>query len=135
PNAHNFWWFVTGGNGWQHDTNLIGPISFRTVGFLIFTGATLLSIFLVWRDRKLLFLAAAYQSLAFFMLNTQIHENHLLAMFAPLVIAAESDKSRWWLYAALTFTTVANMLLHDPNLLTWLGYTLQEMVYGTPALA
>src|SRR5205085_1569945 len=29
PNAHNLWWLVTGGVGWQDDTNLLGPVSFR----------------------------------------------------------------------------------------------------------
>jgi Gpi18-like mannosyltransferase len=134
PNAHNFWWFVTGGGGWQRDTNLMGPISFRTAGFLFFSAATLLSLFIVWRDRKWLFLAAAYQSLAFFMLNTQIHENHLLAMFAPLVIAASLDRQLWWFYAAFALTSVVNMTLHDPKLFARLGYPITE-IYGGPALA
>lgn len=133
-NAHNLWWLVTGGQGWMPDTISVGPITFRTIGLLLFACATVVSLIVACRDRQWLFLASAYQSLAFFMLNTQIHENHLLPIFAPLVIAAASDKSNWWLYAGLTFTAVANMLLHDPSLLTSLGYTLQETVYGTPAL-
>jgi Gpi18-like mannosyltransferase len=134
PNAHNFWWFVTGGGGWQHDTNLMGPISFRTAGFLFFAAATLLSIVLVWQNRELLFVTAAYQSLSFFMLNTQIHENHLLAMFAPLAVAAASDRQLWWFYGAFALTSVANMTLHDPKLFAWLGYPMTE-IYGGPALA
>ncbi len=134
PNAHNLWWFVTGGRGWQHDTNLIGPLSFRSAGLLNFTAATMLSLALVWRDRRSLFLAAAYQALAFFMLNTQIHENHLLAMFAPLVIAAVLDRPLWWFYGAFVLTSVANMTLHDPKLFDWLGYPSDE-IYGGPALA
>ncbi|PYL55086.1 MAG: hypothetical protein DMF29_04275 [Verrucomicrobia bacterium] len=134
PNAHNLWWFVTGGQGWQSDTNLLGPVSFRSAGVLIFTAATLLSLILVWRDRRSLFLVAAYQALAFFMLNTQIHENHLLAMFAPLVIAAALDRRVWWFYGAFALTSVANMTLHDPKLFAWLGYPGNE-IYGGPALA
>jgi Gpi18-like mannosyltransferase len=134
PNAHNLWWFVTGGQGWQRDTDLIGPVSFRSAGLLIFTAATLLSLILVWRDRGSLFLAAAYQALAFFMLNTQIHENHLLAMFAPLVIACVLDRQIWWFYGAFALTSVANMTLHDPKLFAWLGYPSNE-IYGGPALA
>ncbi|HYR23000.1 MAG TPA: hypothetical protein VEP30_08790 [Chthoniobacterales bacterium] len=134
PNAHNLWWFVTGGRGWQRDTNFIGPMSFRTAGLLIFTAATLLSLILVWRDRQSLFLVAAYQTLAFFMLNTQIHENHLLAMFAPLVIACVLDRQVWWFYGAFALTSVANMTLHDPKLFAWLGYPSNE-IYGGPALA
>src|SRR5437588_153511 len=134
PNAHNLWWFVTGGQGWQQDTNLIGPVSFRSAGLLIFTAATLLSLILVWRDRRSLFLVAAYQALAFFMLNTQIHETHLLAIFAPLVIAAALDRELWWFYGAFALTSVANMTLHDPKLFAWLGYPSNE-IYGGPALA
>jgi Gpi18-like mannosyltransferase len=134
PNAHNFWWFVTGGSGWQPDTNLVGPLSFRTAGFILFTAATLLSLILVWRDRNHLFVAAAFQSLSFFMLNTQIHENHLLAMFAPLAIAAALDRQLWWFYGAFVVTSFVNMTLHDPRLFAWLGYPSSE-IYGGPALA
>jgi Gpi18-like mannosyltransferase len=134
PNAHNLWWFVTGGQGWQRDTNLIGLVSFRIAGLLILSAATLLSLILVWRDRRALFLVAAYQTLAFFMLSTQIHENHLLAMFAPLVIACVLDRQIWWFYCAFALTSVANMTLHDPKLFTWLGYPSNE-IYGGPALA
>ncbi len=134
PNAHNFWWFVTGGHGWQSDTTSMGLITFRNAGFLFFSAATVLSLVLVWRDRQLLFLVAAYQSLAFFMLNTQIHENHLLAMFAPLAIAAALDRQLWWFYGAFVLTSVANMTLHDPRLFAWLGYPPNE-IYGGAALA
>ena len=134
PNAHNFWWFVTGGAGWQRDTNMMGPISFRTAGLLLFAAATLLSLTLVWRERNLLFLAASYQSLSFFMLNTQIHENHLLAIFAPLAIAAALDRQLWWFYGAFALTSVMNMTLHDPRLFALLGYPITE-IYGGTALA
>jgi len=133
-NAHNLWWFVTGGKGWSHDTDLVGPLTFRTAGFLLFSCAMLLSLLVVWRDWKKLFLVAAYEALAFFMLNTQIHENHLLAMFAPLVIAAALNQIAWWFYCAFALSSVANMILHDPKLFAWLGYPPNE-IYGGPALA
>src|SRR5207245_9255190 len=44
PNAHNLWWFVTGGRGWQSDTNLIGLVSFRRDGLLPFNTATMPSL-------------------------------------------------------------------------------------------
>src|SRR4030095_6696038 len=121
-NAHNLWWFVTGGKGWSPDTASIGPLNFRVVGFLLFSCAIVLSLLVVWRDREKLFLVAAYEALAFFMLNTQIHENHLLAMFAPLVVAAGCDREAWWFYCALTVTFIINMTLHDPKLFAFLGY-------------
>jgi hypothetical protein len=134
-NAHNLWWFVSGGQGWLRDSGALGPLTFRSAGLLFFGAATLLSLVRVWEDRNSLFVAAAYQSLAFFMLNTQMHENHLLAMFAPLVIAAACDRRLWWLYAGFGVTTVANMALHDPHLLTLFNYSIEQMIYGTPALA
>jgi hypothetical protein len=82
----------------------------------------------------LLFLAAVYQSLAFFMLNTQIHENHSLSMFAPLAIAAALDRHLWWFYGAFALTSLANMILHDPKLFAWLGYPINE-IYGGTAFA
>jgi Gpi18-like mannosyltransferase len=133
-NAHNLWWLVSGGHGWQNDAPLGATISFRSAGLLLFGSATLLSSVAVWRQRQTLFLAAAYQSLAFFMLNTQIHENHLLPMFAPLVIVAALDRSAWWLYGGFAFTALANMALHDPALIGWLGYPNDE-IFGGPALA
>jgi len=133
-NAHNFWWFVTGGKGWSPDTDSVGPLTFRVVGLLLFGCATLLSLLIIWRDRGKLFLVAAYDALAFFMLNTQIHENHLLAMFAPLIIAAAFDREAWWFYCAYAVTAVANMTLHDPRLFAFLGYPVNE-IYGGPAWA
>jgi Gpi18-like mannosyltransferase len=133
-NAHNLWWFITGGHGWQSDIRPGSLIHFRTVGLLLFATATLLSSVAVFRQRETLFLAAAYQSLAFFMLNTQIHENHLLPMFAPLVIVAALDRHARWLYGAFTFTALANMALHDPNLIRWLGLP-EDDIFGGSTLA
>jgi hypothetical protein len=48
PNAHNFWWCVTGGAGWQPDTNFFGRVTFRTAGFLLFSASTLLSLAIIW---------------------------------------------------------------------------------------
>jgi Gpi18-like mannosyltransferase len=121
-NAHNLWWLVSGGHGRISDASPGATIDFRTAGLLLFACATLLSLVAVWRQREALFLAAAYQSLAFFMVNTQIHENHLLPMFASLVIVATLDQKVWWLYSGFAFTALANMALHDPALITWLGY-------------
>jgi len=133
-NAHNFWWLVTGGKGWSPDTASVGPLTFRVVGLLLFSCATFLSLLVVWRDREKLFLVAAYDALAFFMLNTQIHENHLLAMFAPLVIACVLVRQLWWFYGAFAVTSVANMTLHDPKLFAFLGYPINE-IYGGPEWA
>lgn len=133
-NAHTIWWLLTLGHGWQTDMLPIGPLTCRSVGLLLFGCATLFSLLVVWHERRMLFLVAAYQSLAFFMLNTQMHENHLLPVFASLIIAAGLERKTWWLYGAFTLTVLANMSLHDPNLFRWGGYPETE-IYGGPALA
>lgn len=133
-NAHNFWWFVTGGNGWSPDTNSVGSFTFRAAGLLLFSCAVVLSLAVVWRDREKLFLVAAYDALAFFMLNTQIHEDHLLAMFAPLVVASAVNREAWWLYCAFAITSLTNMIFHDPKLFAFLGYPVRE-IYGGSAWA
>ena len=133
-NAHNFWWLVTGGQGWQSDALSFAFVSYRLAGFVLFGGATLLSLAVVWRNRSALHLTAAYQSLAFFMLLTQIHENHHLPLFAPLVLACALNRRLWIVYGALSLTALANMALHDPNIVMALGYPAKE-IYGGPALA
>ena len=134
-NAHNLWWFVTGGQGWQPDsTPILGVLSFRSAGIILFGLASMLSLLVVWRDRSALYAAAAFQSFAFFMLLTQIHENHLIPMFAPLAVACALERKGWWLFGALALTTLANMALHDPNLVMALGYPADE-IYGGPGLA
>jgi hypothetical protein len=134
-NAHNVWWLVTGGQGWQPDsTAMLGVLSFRSAGIILFGLASILSLLVVRRDRSALYAAAAFQSFAFFMLLTQIHENHLIPMFAPLAVACALERKGWWLFGALALTTLANMALHDPNLVMALGYPADE-IYGGPGLA
>lgn len=134
-NAHNIWWLASAGNIWLHDTGGWGWLTYRLIGVLFFLGATIISLAVVRQQRQMLFPTAAYQSLSFFMLNTQIHENHLLPMFGPLVAAAAAGLCRWSLYIAFTITTFANMALHDPRLLASLGYSENQNTYGTPALS
>ena len=122
-NAHNLWWLVSGGHSWKPDTFSSGGVSFRTIGLSLFLASSILSGALVWRNRNALFFAAAYQSLAFFMLNTQIHENHALPMFVFLVVAAATfEPIGWYFYGGFAITTLANMALHDPNLIRSFGH-------------
>src|SRR5206468_7914726 len=60
--------------------------------------------------------AAAYTAFGFFMGMTQIHENHMYAVFPLLAVAAAVDRRLWPLYAVLALTWCANMLLHDFDL-------------------
>ncbi|MBI5877355.1 MAG: DUF2029 domain-containing protein [Chloroflexi bacterium] len=133
-NAHNLWWLLTAGQGWQPDTNGLAGVPFRIWGFALFGLATLLSVAVTWRNRASLDLAAAYQSLAFFMLLSQIHENHALPLFAPLALACAGGRASWRLYGALALTALANMALHDPALVQAFGFPGEE-IYGGPGLA
>ena len=53
--------------------------------------------------------------------NAKFFDNFHLPAAASL-----SGKSCWWLYIALAATASANMVLHDPALLTALGYSLDK---------
>ena len=64
----------------------------------------------------MVFDAAAYTAFAFFMGMTQIHENHMYAVFPLLAVAAALNWRLWPLYAVLALTWCANMLLHDFDL-------------------
>lgn len=66
--------------------------------------------------------AFAYLFLAFFILPTQIHENHLIPMFPLLLLAAvleHGGEARLYrtLYVLFAVTTTVNMALHFPQIL------------------
>jgi hypothetical protein len=56
--------------------------------------------------------AGAYTSYTFFMVMTQIHENHMYMVFPLLAVAAVARRRLWFVYAGLALTWCANMLLH-----------------------
>jgi hypothetical protein len=128
--AHNIWWLVSLGNGRMSDLALPGflqglgwPIfSYRMIGIGLFGLAYLLVLVRVVRDRseRTLYLSAAFLFASFFMLATQIHENHLIPMFALLLVACGTDRRYWRIYWLFAVCATLNMGLHYPQILRWI---------------
>jgi len=119
-NAHNLWWcFTQGAARWYLDQEvLVAPLSYRLVALGLVGACAGLAVLRAWREPNpgVVFATAAYTALAFFMGMTQVHENHMYVVFPLLAVAAASDRRLWPLYAVLTVTWLANMLLHDFDL-------------------
>ncbi|MHB0877197.1 MAG: hypothetical protein ACYC5O_14260 [Anaerolineae bacterium] len=145
--AHNLWWLVSLGQGSASDlatlpflANLgFGFINFRLIGLGLFALAYLLVLAraaltprgqssalphvpLTEGEGASSYAIGAYLFLAFFILPTQIHENHLIPMFPLLLLAVVFDRRRGLsfygaLYLLFAVTTTANMALHYPQIL------------------
>jgi Gpi18-like mannosyltransferase len=125
--AHNIWWLFSLGNGKASDL-LMPPLldrlgwpifTYRFIGLGLVGLAYLLVMVRTWRDRspETLYLSTAYLFTAFFMLATQIHENHLIPMFSLLLLACPGHRRRWLIYALFAVTATLNMALHYPQIL------------------
>lgn len=116
-NAHNLWWLVTGGDGWRSDTQvLLFGITYRVAGLALFTAFTLWALVRLWRrpDGVVAICGTgALLTFAFAMLTTEVHENWVYPIFAPLAAVAVFDRRYRPLYAALAVTFLANLVLHD----------------------
>jgi len=119
-NAHNLWWAYSGGAArWYLDQEaFVGPLSYRLAALALVGACVGLALLRAVREPTLgvVFGAAAYTAFGFFMGMTQIHENHMYAVFPLLAVAAAVDRRLWPIYAALAVTWCANMLLHDFDL-------------------
>jgi hypothetical protein len=118
-NAHNLWWLLGAGLPWRDARSAwIGPLAPETVGTVLFVAFFALSLLRLRRsqDARALRLACAGLALAFFVLCTHMHENHLFP-FLPLVASLGLEDRRLRLaYALVSATFLANMALHDPYL-------------------
>jgi hypothetical protein len=120
-NAHNAWWLVSGGQADLLDTGAVfpgAPFSYRLTSLVVF-GAVYLAVLL--RARRAspdeFFGMGAFIAFAFFMLVTEIHENHGYALLPLLAVAMARDRKLIPLYAVLSTTMTLNYALHDPPLL------------------
>ncbi len=121
-NAHNLWWLVMGGRiGIEDTTLLFGGVSYRSVGLLLLAAAYALALAgMLKRPSSDCWMAAAYVGFAFFVLPTQIHENHGFAVLALLTVAMATQRPAIGLLLILSLTSVANYALHDPQVFRWL---------------
>lgn len=119
-NAHNLWWLVGWGYGWQiHDTELfLGPITYRTAAIALLAGFYAFSLFRLWRtrDETLTIEIAAYAGLQLFMLMTVVHENHSYAVLPLLALIWWRDRRLMFLYLALSAVFLINLVLHDSTI-------------------
>jgi hypothetical protein len=121
-NAHNGWWFA-GGRPWvPADTPILGPLSGRILGMLMFAAfyAWVLRRYWCSKNEDSLAQATAATALGFFFLSTHMHENHLFHFFplACLLLPADSRLKKYFVLISITFLT--NMALHDPFFYHWI---------------
>lgn len=119
--AYNFWWalFADEAGNIQDTVALLGPLTYRHVGMLLF-GSSILYVLAVLRPylrptpdsyRTLpgIFLAGAYMSLAFFLFNTQMHERYLFPFVAFGLPMAFIDRKGAILYALVSINFTMNL--------------------------
>lgn len=116
-NAHNVWWLLTLGDGWRSDTNVLFlGISYRVAGLALFSAFAVWALARLWRrpDGVVAICGTgALLTFAFAMLTTEVHENWIYPIFAPLVVVAALDRRYRPLYVALAVSFLANLVLHD----------------------
>jgi len=99
---------------------LLGPLSPRTIGFLLF-GALEVGVFLaVLRrpDSRTLVLGLAASVMAAFVALTTMHERYAYASVVFLALLLPERQTRW-LWAVLSVTFTANLLAAIPPPLPW----------------
>ena len=134
-NAYNPWALIADPGGaslahagtWSDDlVPLLGPLPGFVIGaFLLVAGIVLGVLQVAWRDdRRSILLAAAFLSLAFFVLPTRVHERYLFPIFVLLPLLAIT--SRRWLVATVVLAAASFMNLHA---------ILTLPLYATPNIA
>lgn len=120
-NANNLWWVL---GPWKNaDLPFLGPFSATQVALSLFGAAylfVLLRAHALHRRRagginreQMLVLAAAV-GFSFFILSTQMHDNHLI-MLVPLLAGLIPAGRPWrWFFLCLSFGVFLNLLVHDP---------------------
>jgi hypothetical protein len=126
--AHNIWWIHWPAPPFRSDRiPLVWGLNGLTLGLTLFGLFTLGSLaYLVRRPTNTrLIHVCAFLAFAFFMVVTQIHENHLYAMFAFLTVLVTLSAPLRWLYAGLTVTFGAGLILA-----LWLFHMKQPVLLG-----
>jgi len=123
-NGHNLWWAL---GGWRNaEEPWLGPLTATQVGlvfFGLFLTALLARLVLISRQdpraaRGAVPLAfASTLGFGFFMLSTHMHENHLfivIPLLLPLLaVASPARRGITWVWLALGFGVLMNLVLHD----------------------
>jgi hypothetical protein len=119
-NAHNLWWIVTRNPApvVMDDQRFLGPLTYRLAALPLVLGV---AGFTLWRllrsPSSWVFLLAGYQAFGWFCFTTQAHENHSFFVLPLLLMAAPVARVARFLFGLISFTLLANMVLHDPAII------------------
>src|SRR5262245_8834213 len=136
--AWNFWWLVqtyAGGGDFVSDrVSIVGPLSFRTLGFVVTGLLSLVVALRIWRDPqpRTLILGLAATSLIAFTFLTTMHERYAYGALVFLMLLIPEARVRWLgvafgvvftlnLVAAIPATTELGQLLPVTGLLGLAG--------------
>jgi len=119
-NATNLWWLLSLGRGAEvtDTTMVLGLISFRTLGLLMFLWAniyTMHRLSLVPITVPRIFLGASFIAMAYFTLNTELHENHMIYVLPLLLLALPCYPKILGIVLILAVTLSLNFILLDPG--------------------
>ena len=112
--AHNLWWLVSRGRGDLSDGRaLLGPLSYRQVGLILFGLSYLLVLYNLHKKpgKDALFRAGWLISFFFFMLPTQIAERYLFPALPLLLLWGIEKRRARRLYFLLSATFFLNLYL------------------------
>lgn len=117
-NAFNFWGL---GGFWNSDSQ--GTITAATTGLIVTLGSSLTVLFFGWRRKLDPYLLLSLLLTIHFMFFTRLHERHMLPIFAPMIIAAASNRKLLIPYIGFSITYLANL---------WYAYYWTTYNFGSP---
>ncbi len=126
--AHNIWWVLRPVPPFYSDrTPLLFGLNGLTIGLLLFGLFSAGALFRLIRrpTGPALVHLSAFLAFVFFMVVTEIHENHLYAMFPFLAVFFTASAPLRWLYGGLTVTFALDM-----SLTLWLLNTGEPILLG-----
>jgi len=136
-NAHNFWWLVSGGDGWHPDNWPLPLVNFRVLGAIAVALAACWTIRCLPPDAATpqVFHASAYLLMALPVLSTEAHENWVFAAFAPLSVACVFEPRLRMVLSLSSMTFLINLASHDPGLEAALKHLVPASLFFSVRLA
>lgn len=109
-NAFNIWSGLTGIHEQSH-TLLLGPLSYKLWGYILFSISILPALYLVYRrqDYLSIFWSLSIVSLSAFMLLTNMHERYLYPLFPVFTILVAQNKKLLPIYLSISGVYVINL--------------------------
>jgi dolichyl-phosphate-mannose-protein mannosyltransferase len=109
-NAFNIWATVAGIHE-RPEILMLGPLSYKMWGMILFTFAYIPCLWLVIKkqDTKTIFVSLAATAFSSFMLLTNMHERYLFPLFAPLTILVGLNVVSLTPYIAISLINLLNL--------------------------